>query len=183
MVGTLANQAMNYLVTGQAPARMGNAHPNIVPYAAFPTSDGWFILAVGNDRQFERFCALTGLAADPRFATNAGRQEHRAEVDRAVARVTRQWKRDELLARLEAEGVPAGPDQHRGTGLCPIRRCAIAGCRPARQDCRRLSRESACQSAIPAPHLPTGAPRRCWAAPGPVRRGARRADRVRARHQ
>ncbi|MBK9012503.1 CoA transferase [Novosphingobium sp.] len=109
MVGTLANQAMNYLVTGQAPARMGNAHPNIVPYAAFPTSDGWFILAVGNDRQFERFCALTGLAADPRFATNAGRQEHRAEVDRAVARVTRQWKRDELLARLEAEGVPAGP--------------------------------------------------------------------------
>ena len=109
MVGTLANQAMNYLVTGQAPVRMGNAHPNIVPYAAFPTSDGWFILAVGNDRQFERFCKVTGLAPDPRFATNAGRQEHREEVDRLVAEATRKWTRDELLARLEEEGVPAGP--------------------------------------------------------------------------
>lgn len=109
MVGTLANQAMNYLVTGQPPVRMGNAHPNIVPYAAFPTSDGWFILAVGNDRQYERFCKVAGLAADPRFATNAGRQEHRAEVDRVVADATRQWKRDDLLARLEEEGVPAGP--------------------------------------------------------------------------
>lgn len=109
MVGTLGNQAMNYLVTGQAPVRMGNAHPNIVPYAAFPTSDGWFILAVGNDRQFERFCKVTGLAPDPRFATNAGRQEHRVEVDRLVAEATRQWTGDELLARLEEEGVPAGP--------------------------------------------------------------------------
>ncbi len=109
MIGTLANQAMNYLVTGQSPTRLGNAHPNIVPYAAYPTSDGWFILAVGNDRQFEKFCSVVGLSPDPDWATNAGRLAHRAIVDEHVSLATRSWQRDALLARLEAQGVPAGP--------------------------------------------------------------------------
>lgn len=109
MVGTLANQAMNYLVTGVSPTRLGNAHPNIVPYAVYPTMDGWFILAVGNDRQFERFCSIVGLPLDPRWTNNTGRQAHRIEVDQAVASATRGWQSDVLLSRLEDEGVPAGP--------------------------------------------------------------------------
>lgn len=109
MVGTLANQAMNFLISGSAPTRMGNAHPNIVPYAAFPAADGWFILAVGNDRQFERFRKVVGLEADPRFATNSGRLAHRAELTAAIEAATRIRDRDELLSRLEGEGVPSGP--------------------------------------------------------------------------
>lgn len=109
MVGTLANQAMNYLVSGTAPKRLGNAHPNIAPYEAFPTADSWFILAVGNDQQFERFCAVVKMAPGPEFATNAQRLAKRNELSAMVAQVTRQWKRDELLARLEESGIPAGP--------------------------------------------------------------------------
>ncbi|TPG22475.1 CoA transferase [Sphingomonas koreensis] len=112
MTGVLANQAMNYLVSGVSPTRLGNAHPNIAPYAAFPTADGWFILAVGNDAQFRRFCAVAGLdgmADDPRFATNPSRVAHRDELTDRVTAATRGFQRDDLLARLEAEGIPAGP--------------------------------------------------------------------------
>lgn len=112
MTGVLANQALNYFVSGQNPPRMGNAHINVSPYAVFPCSDGWFILAVGNDGQFQRFCAalgLTALAADPRFASNAGRLEHREALFAAIRAATSAIPRDALLATLEAAGVPAGP--------------------------------------------------------------------------
>ncbi|MBY0421201.1 MAG: CoA transferase [Parvularculaceae bacterium] len=112
MVGVLANQALNFLVSGEAPRRLGNAHPNIAPYAAFPTSDGWFILAVGNDGQFRKFAAAAGdmgLADDPRFATNPSRVAHRAALSERVAALTRRFTRAEILALCEREGVPAGP--------------------------------------------------------------------------
>ncbi|HEX7693911.1 MAG TPA: CaiB/BaiF CoA-transferase family protein, partial [Sphingomonas sp.] len=103
MTGVLANQAMNYLVSGVSPTRLGNAHPNIAPYAAFPTADGWFILAVGNDGQFRRFCAIVGLDAlgeDPRFATNPARVANRAELTKRVTEATLRFHRDDLLALL-----------------------------------------------------------------------------------
>ncbi|HVI52603.1 MAG TPA: CaiB/BaiF CoA-transferase family protein [Candidatus Sulfotelmatobacter sp.] len=111
-VATLANQALNYLVAGKAPKRLGNSHPNIVPYQAFPTLDGHIILAVGNDGQFARFCAVAGhpeWAEDERFATNPSRVAHRALLvpmvaDALSARSSRDW-----LTALEAVGVPAGP--------------------------------------------------------------------------
>ncbi len=112
MTGVLANQAQNYLVTGQSPRRLGNAHPNITPYAVFPVSDGWFILAVGNDGQFRRFCAAMGLdalAQDARFTSNALRLEHRAVLEVLIGEATRLHPRDDLLALLENAGVPAGP--------------------------------------------------------------------------
>ena len=112
MTGVLANQAQNYLVTGQSPKRLGNAHPNITPYATFPTSDGWFILAVGNDGQFRKFCAAMGLEAlarDERFTSNALRLEHRGVLEVLIAEATRQRSRADLLALCEAAGVPAGP--------------------------------------------------------------------------
>jgi len=109
MVGTLANQAMNYLASGRAPTRLGNAHPNIVPYEAYPAADGWLILAVGNDAQFERLWSLLELERQPRFATNSARVAARAEVSAAISRATKGWERDDLLARLEKLGVPAGP--------------------------------------------------------------------------
>ncbi len=112
MTGVLANQAQNYLVSGQSPKRLGNAHPNITPYAVFPTSDGWFILAVGNDGQFRKFCAAMGLdalAQDPRFTSNALRLEHRGVIEVLIAEATRLRSRAELLALCEAAGVPAGP--------------------------------------------------------------------------
>ncbi|QNA84338.1 CoA transferase [Sphingomonas sp. So64.6b] len=112
MTGVLANQAMNYFVSGQTPARVGNAHMNVSPYAVFPTRDGWFILAVGNDGQFQRFCTalgLTDMAADPRYASNAGRLEHKPALFAAIGEATSRLDRDPLLATLEAVGVPAGP--------------------------------------------------------------------------
>ena len=112
MTGVLANQAQNYLVTGTSPRRLGNTHPNITPYAVFPTSDGWFILAVGNDGQFRRFCEAIGLselAQDPRFVSNPLRLEHRAVLEVLIGEATRLHPRDELLALLESAGVPAGP--------------------------------------------------------------------------
>ncbi|WP_112662264.1 CaiB/BaiF CoA transferase family protein [Microvirga flavescens] len=108
----LANQAMNYLASGKAPRRMGNAHPNIVPYQVFPVSDGHMIAAVGNDGQFARFVAVLGqpeLAQDPRFKTNADRVRARAELIPLLTVLTLKFTRDGLLAALEKEGVPAGP--------------------------------------------------------------------------
>jgi crotonobetainyl-CoA:carnitine CoA-transferase CaiB-like acyl-CoA transferase len=111
-VGWLANQGMNYLLSGRAPRRQGTAHPNIVPYQAFPTADGHLMLAIGNDRQFAAFAARAGrpgLAADPRFATNAARVAHRAELVAIVAellaaRGTRDW-----IEQLAPAAVPCGP--------------------------------------------------------------------------
>jgi crotonobetainyl-CoA:carnitine CoA-transferase CaiB-like acyl-CoA transferase len=109
MTSTLANQAMNYLISGSTPSRMGNAHPNIVPYAVFPCADGWFILAVGNDAQYERFRGLMNLPLDKRFETNSGRVEHRAELTALINSATQTFKRDDLLSTLEKAGIPAGP--------------------------------------------------------------------------
>ena len=110
MTGVLANQAANYFGSGVSPTRVGNSHVNVCPYAVFETADGWFILAVGNDGQFRRFCAVVDMdAADPRYATNALRLEHREPLFAAITEATRRFTRDDLLARLETAGVPAGP--------------------------------------------------------------------------
>jgi crotonobetainyl-CoA:carnitine CoA-transferase CaiB-like acyl-CoA transferase len=111
-VGVLANQALNYFVSGKAPKRLGNAHPNIVPYQVFPASDGHLIIAVGNDGQFRRLCAvlgLPGLADNPRYATNAARVAARSDLVPILTAETATRARDDLLAALEGEGVPAGP--------------------------------------------------------------------------
>jgi crotonobetainyl-CoA:carnitine CoA-transferase CaiB-like acyl-CoA transferase len=111
-VAMLANQAENYLVTGAAPRRLGNAHPSIVPYQAFATADGHVVLAVGNDGQFARFCDVAGrpeLARDPRFATNAERVRNRGELAEILAAVLRLRPSREWLEGLEQAGVPAGP--------------------------------------------------------------------------
>ncbi|MFG1200877.1 CaiB/BaiF CoA-transferase family protein [Xanthobacter aminoxidans] len=111
-VGVLANQAMNYLTSGKAPKRMGNAHPNIVPYQVFPCADGYFIAAVGNDGQFARFCAVLGapeLAQAADYATNPARVANRAVLVPKLTALTMAFARDDLLAALEAKGVPAGP--------------------------------------------------------------------------
>jgi crotonobetainyl-CoA:carnitine CoA-transferase CaiB-like acyl-CoA transferase len=112
MVGVLANQALNYLVSGTSPARMGNAHPNIVPYQVFPAADGHLVIAVGNDGQYRRLCevlAAPELATDPRFSSNAGRVAARSELTAALSCLTGARSRDDLLAALEKVGVPAGP--------------------------------------------------------------------------
>ncbi len=111
-VACLANQAMNYLTTGVAPKRLGNAHPNIVPYQDFPTADGNFILTVGNDSQFRKFAEVAGQsrwATDPRFLTNKLRVANRSELiplirQATVFKTTAQW-----VDELEAAGVPCGP--------------------------------------------------------------------------
>lgn len=112
MTGVLANQAMNYLATRENPVRLGNAHPNIAPYAVFPAKNGWLIIAVGNDGQFERFCKVVGLdelPASPSFATNSSRVANRDELTAIISAVTQDWLRDDLLDELEAATVPAGP--------------------------------------------------------------------------
>ncbi len=111
-VAVLANQALNYFVSGKAPKRLGNAHPNIVPYQVFPSKDGHLIIAVGNDGQFRRLCAVLGrpeLPETPKFATNAARVASRSELVPILAEETATRLRDDLLAALEMEGVPAGP--------------------------------------------------------------------------
>jgi crotonobetainyl-CoA:carnitine CoA-transferase CaiB-like acyl-CoA transferase len=117
MVGTLANQAMNYLVSGKPPHRMGNAHPNIVPYEAFPCADGWLIIAVGNDRQFARLADLLEIECEEGWATNPGRVTDREDVSAAVSAATARWKRNDLLAKLEDLRVPAGPIHDVGEAL------------------------------------------------------------------
>lgn len=111
-VAVLANQAMNYLVSGEAPRRLGNAHPNIAPYQTFAVADGHVIIAVGNAGQFRKLCDLLGLTAlgeDPRFITNADRVRNRDTLTAALSPAVRQRHRDELLAALASAGVPAGP--------------------------------------------------------------------------
>lgn len=111
-VAVLANQAMNYLVGGKAPQRLGNAHPNIVPYQAFATLDGHIILAVGNDGQFAKFCQVAGrpdLAQDPRYATNPARVANRKELVPILELLLEQRTSRDWLSALEAVGVPCGP--------------------------------------------------------------------------
>ena len=111
-VSIMANQAMNYLATGSAPGRIGNAHQNLVPYAVFDCADGWIILATGNDAQYRRLCAILGvaeLAEAPDYATNADRIANRAALTDLLTAKTRQWTKTDLLAACEAAGVPAGP--------------------------------------------------------------------------
>ena len=108
----LINQGTAYLMTGQTPVRRGNGHPTIVPYNAFDASDGPFILAVGNDAQFARFCQAAGepaLAEDLRFATNRARVENREAIEVEVNRLTRTRTRAEWTALLDPLGVPVGP--------------------------------------------------------------------------
>ena len=111
-VAALANQALNYLVAGRPPGRLGNAHPNIVPYEVFAAADGHFILAVGNDGQFVRFCEIAGiaeLADDPRFATNPARVEFRETLIPILAGIIASRSREDWLRALDAAGVPCGP--------------------------------------------------------------------------
>jgi crotonobetainyl-CoA:carnitine CoA-transferase CaiB-like acyl-CoA transferase len=108
----MANQALNYLTTGTPPGMMGNAHPNLAPYAVFDCADGWIILATGNDAQYRRLCTLLGLpdmAEAAEFATNALRIANRAEMTSRLTDATRRFDKLALLAACEAEGVPAGP--------------------------------------------------------------------------
>lgn len=111
-VACLANQSMNYLHSGQTPRRMGNAHPNTVPYQDFPTADGHMILAIGNDGQFARFCAAAGQpewARDPRYATNSARLAHRGELIERLRELTRKRSTSQWVALLESVAVPCGP--------------------------------------------------------------------------
>ena len=111
-VAFLANQGMNYLATGETPGRIGNAHPNIVPYQTFKTRDGDIILACGNDNLFNKFCELAGcqaLAQDPRFATNAKRVENRVEITAQLNAVFAKHTTREWVDALEQGGVPNGP--------------------------------------------------------------------------
>ena len=108
----MANQALNFLATGTSPGLMGNAHPNLAPYAVFDCADGWIILATGNDAQFRRLCgllALPDMASDPAYQTNALRIANRAEMTRRLTQATLGMTKAALLTACEAEGVPAGP--------------------------------------------------------------------------
>ena len=111
-VAVLANQAMNQLIGGVTPRRLGNAHPNIVPYQVFPASDGHLIIACGNDRQFAGLCEALGLgdlASDPAYATNPARVANRETLCPLIAAATVARTRAETIAALESAGVPAGP--------------------------------------------------------------------------
>lgn len=111
-VAVLANQAMNYLVSGTSPSRMGNAHPNIVPYQVFPVADGHVIIACGNDRQFQALCSvleLPALASNPLAASNADRVANRDTVADCLTDATGYWSKAELIKALEIAGVPCGP--------------------------------------------------------------------------
>lgn len=111
-VSITANQAMNYLVTGVSPQRLGNAHPNLMPYQVFGCADGWIIIATGNDGQYRRLCGLLGrsdLAEAAAYATNAQRIALRDELTAHLQAETGLWTKSDLLAACEVEGVPAGP--------------------------------------------------------------------------
>jgi crotonobetainyl-CoA:carnitine CoA-transferase CaiB-like acyl-CoA transferase len=111
-VGVLANQALNYLVSGKAPKRLGNAHPNIVPYQVFPVADGHIIIATGNDSQFAKLCAVLGepkIAEEASYRANSDRLAHREQLIARLSALTARWRRAELLTKLESVGVPAGP--------------------------------------------------------------------------
>jgi formyl-CoA transferase len=108
----LVNQGLNYLTSGTAPTRAGNAHPNIVPYQVFATSDGYVIVAVGNDSQYARFCDYLGQpdwATDPRFVTNTARLAHRDTLVPMIAEALAERTMQDVIDGLEARKVPVGP--------------------------------------------------------------------------
>ncbi len=116
-LASLANQSMNHLVSGENPARLGNRHPNISPYQTFATNDGYVIVAVGNDLQFKRLCALLELhelATDPRFANNPARIANRDALDECLTPVFRGQSRDHWLDGMAAAGIPGGPINNLG---------------------------------------------------------------------
>lgn len=171
MVGVLANQNLNYLVGGRAPTRLGNAHPNIVPYQVFAVGDGYVMLAVGNDAQYARLCDVVGapeLARDPRYLTNAGRVAGRADLVPRLAGRLATWRRDELLARLEDAGVPAGPIntladvfadpqvEHRGMRLDLPAPWTATGTVPGVRLPIRYSRSTVSRHVASPPHAPSG---------------------------
>ena len=111
-IAMLANQGANWLVGGFEAGRLGNNHPNVVPYRVYPTGDGHLIIACGNDRQFVKLCAALGLGeaeTDRRFATNPGRLAHREVLDAMIEAALATWTRAQVIAALEAAGVPCGP--------------------------------------------------------------------------
>jgi crotonobetainyl-CoA:carnitine CoA-transferase CaiB-like acyl-CoA transferase len=111
-VAVLGYQAMNYLVSGIPPIRRGNAHPNIVPYQVYPASDGYMIIAVGNDGQFARLCVVLGapeLADDPDYRKNEARVRNRDALNERLNALTGEWESEALIAKLLAQGIPAGP--------------------------------------------------------------------------
>ena len=111
-VGVLANQALNFLVSGKVPKRIGNAHPNIVPYQVFPLADGHIIIATGNDTQFAKLCGVLGepeISGEPNYRANSDRLQHREELIGRLSALTRRWRGADLLAKLESVQVPAGP--------------------------------------------------------------------------
>ena len=112
-----ANQGMNYLTTGNAPQRIGNAHQNLAPYQVFDCADGWLIIATGNDGQYQRLCQLLGLddmATDPDYLKNADRLKNRDEMTRRLTEQTLMRTKADILAACEAHGVPAGPINDMG---------------------------------------------------------------------
>jgi crotonobetainyl-CoA:carnitine CoA-transferase CaiB-like acyl-CoA transferase len=164
-VGVLANQAMNYLASSVAPKRMGNAHPNIVPYQVFPVADGHVIVAVGNDAQFGRFVRVLGMPelAEGRFATNAGRVQHRDVLAPLLASLTQRMSRDALLSALEAEGVPAGPIN----GIADVFADPQVNFRGMRVDLRQRGSERAPVAGVRTPIMIDGEPAVAgWASPG-----------------
>jgi crotonobetainyl-CoA:carnitine CoA-transferase CaiB-like acyl-CoA transferase len=111
-VAVLSNQALNYLVSGNVPKRIGNAHANIVPYQVFEVADGYIIIATGNSNQFVKLCNVLGapeIASDPKYQDNVGRLKHRAELVGKITALTSKMQGKDLLAKLEAQQVPAGP--------------------------------------------------------------------------
>ena len=111
-VGVLANQGLNFLASGKAPQRIGNAHPNIVPYQVFPVSDGYIIIATGNDSQYVKLCGVLGapeLAKDPAYIDNKARLANRGDIVGKISALTVKFKMQDLADKLEAVGVPAGP--------------------------------------------------------------------------
>ncbi|AMJ63154.1 CaiB/BaiF CoA transferase family protein [Bosea sp. PAMC 26642] len=111
-VAVLGNQAMNYLVSGTPPARLGNAHPNIVPYDVFPVADGHIIIATGNDGQWRKLCEVLGdaaLADEPGYTDNRSRVENRVALTERLHQLCQRYLKADLLAALEKVGVPAGP--------------------------------------------------------------------------
>lgn len=111
-VGVLANQGMNYLASGKVPGRIGNAHPNIVPYQVFPVADGYIIIATGNDSQYQKLCGVLGapeLAKDEKYIDNKARLLNRAELVGKISALTLKFQMQDLADKLESVGVPAGP--------------------------------------------------------------------------
>jgi crotonobetainyl-CoA:carnitine CoA-transferase CaiB-like acyl-CoA transferase len=143
-VAWLANQGMNYLATGENPPRLGNQHPNIIPYQVFPTADGFMVLSIGNDPTFKRFCdafGLSDLAADERFATNAARVQHRQLVTDTLTPVMKTRTTAEWVDKLEKLKSAAGRSI-RCERCLPILRCrrAASWCR-----CRTPPQHKACK--------------------------------------